>query len=259
MATDVGSDRPANRLDERLFERCEALPERLPPGSYVVVDTMHFSNTVIELLANGADHVHVAAERGLEFDYRASNPGTLVGGEATAGYEPAPGYDFINSPSYVQQLHVGGRPVSMTSTNGGRTVTTLRERAGEQSEVYVGSPLNAKPLARHLRDRDGDRPVHLVSAGTRGDIAVEDHVGATLVSRYLDGLPPSETERLLFRRQLRTAKGPDYVEGHERRRRDVLDYAMNLNGREVVPRLVDGVLVDDATRQQSRAAGRRTD
>lgn len=252
----MSRDSPTNRLDGRLIERCEEIPTDPTAGDYVVVDVLHFSNTVIELLANGADHVHVAAERGLEFDYRASNPGTLVGGEATAAYEPAPGYDFINSPSYVQDLTVEGRPVSMTSTNGGRTVTTLRERGGDGVDVYVGSPLNAAALATHLREQD--RPVHLVSAGTRGDVAVEDHVGAALISRYLDGLPVSETERHLLRQQLRDAKGVDYVESHELRRRDVLDFAMDLNGRSVVPRMVDGALVDIGGATESRLVGERT-
>ncbi|WP_210408975.1 2-phosphosulfolactate phosphatase [Halorhabdus rudnickae] len=185
-----------NRLDERLIERCEDVPAEPGPGAYVVIDTMHFSNTVIELLARSAMHVHVPDERGEEFDYQASRPEMLIGGGRTASYEPEDGYDFFNSPSYVQNIDVEGRPVSMTSTNGGRTVTTLRERGGDDVDVYIGAPLNARAVGTHLRGRD--RPVRLVSAGYKGDVAVEDHVGAALVSRYLDGIPPAETTIELF-------------------------------------------------------------
>lgn len=237
----------ANLLDDRLVERCEEIPEEPEPGSYVVVDTLHFSNTVIELLANGAEYVHITEERGDEFDYRESNPEAVIGGGSTDDYEPVAGYDFFNSPSYVQRLDVEGRPISMTSSNGGRAVATLRERTSDDVDidVYVGSTTNAAALGRHLRE--GERPVHLVSSGSRGEVAVEDHVGAALIGRYVDGRPVAATERELFRRQVKHAKGPDYVDKHELRRRDVLDYAMNLNSRRVLPKLVGDSLVDAAT------------
>ncbi|MFB6171719.1 MAG: 2-phosphosulfolactate phosphatase [Haloarculaceae archaeon] len=249
-----GREPGANRLDDRLIERCEDIPERPDPGDYVVVDTLHFSNTVIELLANGAAHVHVTDARGEEFAYRAANPRAVIGGASTDEDEPTPGYDFFNSPSYVQRLDVAGRPVSMTSSNGGRAVAALRARSGDDVTVYVGSPMNAAALGAHLRERD--RPTHLVSAGSGGEIAVEDHVGATLVSRYVDGVPVAETELDLFRRQLATAKSSDYLDGHELRRRDVREYAMNVNSRTVLPRLAGDALVD-ASRETDRAG--RTD
>lgn len=238
---DDGSDRG---LDDRLIERCEEIPATPPAGNYVVIDTLHFSNTVIELLANGATHVHITDERGEEFAYRESNPRAKIGGSPTESYEPADGYDFFNSPSYVQRLDLDGRPTSMTSSNGGRAVATLRATSGEDVAVYVGSTMNAAALAAYLRTQAGD--VHLVSSGSRGDVAVEDHIGATLISRELDGVPLSDIERELFRRQLRTAKGADYVAKHEVRRRDVLDYAMNISSSRVVPKLVGESLVDVA-------------
>lgn len=235
-----------NGLDERLVERCEALPDPLPAGDYVVVDVMFFSTTVVELLANGAECVHVPDERGGEFDFRRRRPTALVGGEPTRAYEPADGYDFFNSPSDVQRLPVEGRPVSMTSTNGGRTVATLRARSDNRDDVdvFVGSTLNAAALAEHLRGREAR--THLVSAGTRGSVAVEDHIGATLVSRYLDDLAPAEAELDLFREHLSVAKGEDYTDTHECRRRDVRAYAMDVNARSVVPRLDGDALVDAA-------------
>jgi 2-phosphosulfolactate phosphatase len=241
-----------NRLDDRLIERCEEIPDEPEPGDYVVIDTMHFSSTVVELLANGAEYIHITDERGEEFAYRESNPRAVIGGGSTDEYEPESGYDFFNSPSYVQRLDVEGRPVSMTSSNGGRAVASLREYADDGVDVYVGSTMNAKALGEHLRRRD--RPTHLVSAGSKGDVAIEDHIGATLISRYLDGIPVAETEREILRRQLRTAKGPDYVDTHEVRRRDVLDYAMAINDRTVLPRLRDGALVDASGAPDSRVA-----
>jgi len=250
---DEFADRSDNRLDERLIPRCEEIGADPETGIYVVVDTLHFSNTVIELLANGAERVHVPAERGAEFDYRESNPDAVIGGEGTGTSEPAEGYDFFNSPAYVQGLDVDGRPVSMTSTNGGRTVATLRSRVDDDSTVYVGSTMNAKALGTHLRGLNAT--IHLVGAGSSGDVAVEDHIGATLISRYVDGVPVSETELSLFRRQIETAKGADYVDVHELRRRDVTEYATNVNSRAVLPRLAGDSLVDVNGPADSPAAG----
>jgi len=40
-------------LDRRVVESRGALPDRPPAGDYVVVDVMHFSTTVVELLSEG--------------------------------------------------------------------------------------------------------------------------------------------------------------------------------------------------------------
>jgi 2-phosphosulfolactate phosphatase len=240
-----------NGLDRRLIERCEAIPDDPPGGDYVVIDVFHFSNTVIELLANGAEYVHITDERGEEPAFKAERPDARIGGGTTPAYEPEPGYDFFNSPSYVQGVDVRGRPVSMTSTNGGRAVARLRDVVGPHSRVYVGSTTNAWALADHLRG--SDRPTYLVSAGSEGDVAIEDHVGATLISRALDGFALAAAERDVFRRQVRLAKGPDYPEKNEIRHRDVYDHALAFGSRSVLPRLAGESLVD-AARGTGRAA-----
>lgn len=226
----------------------QSLPAR-PTGSYVVVDVFHFSTTVIELLECGAERIHVPDERGREFDYRAVHPDALLGGPKTDDYEPIDGYDFINSPSYVQDLDVTGRPVSFTSTNGGRTVADLRERGGADLSVYVGSTTNAAAVGRHLRATA--REVTVVSAGTDGEPATEDHVGAALIDGYLRGDPPTRAARRDARERLRAARGPDYATKNAVRNADVTRYAMALNSRSVVPKLVDGHLVDAPTDRES--------
>lgn len=231
-------------------DRRESLPATPPNGTYVVVDVMHFSTTVIELLTMGATGVHVPEERGLEFDYRESNPRALLGGPKTDAYEPVGEYDFFNSPSYVQSLPVAGRPVSFTSTNGGRAVADLRERGGPDVTVYVGSTTNAAALGRHLRSVEG--PIYVLSAGTDGESATEDHVGAVLLDRYHSGDSPTPQERQTLREQLRVARGPDYATKNAVRNADVTEYAMAIDSRSVVPRLVGDRLVDVADRAGER-------
>jgi 2-phosphosulfolactate phosphatase len=230
-----------NRLDARLIERCEEIPDCPAPGNYVVIDVLHFSNTAIKLLEDGAAHIHITEERGQEFAYKAANPSAKIGGGSTDDYEPTEGYDFFNSPAYVAGVDVDGFPVSMTSSNGGRALVALRECEQDDVDVYVGSTMNARALGRYLQHQDG--PTYLVSSGSKGDVAIEDHVGATLISRYLDGLPPSETEIEIFEQQVRVAKGDDYADKHELRRADVFDYAANVNKSTVIPKLDGDCLV----------------
>ncbi|WP_136603581.1 2-phosphosulfolactate phosphatase [Salinigranum halophilum] len=240
----VADDARTNRLDSRLIARCEEIPSAPPVGDYVVIDVLHFSNTVIELFENGASSVHITDERGEEPAFKSANPEARIGGGATPAYDPEPGYDFFNSPSYVQGVDVAGRPVGMTSSNGGRAVARLRATLDDESAVYVGSTMNASTLAAHLRDRD--RPTYLVSAGSQGSVALEDHVGATLISRALDGIELSAAEKAVFAQQVKVAKGPNYAEKNDLRRRDVHDYALAFDSRQAVPRLDGRALVDVA-------------
>lgn len=228
---------------DRFIPRCEEIPSSPEPGDYVVVDTMYFSTTVVELLENGAAYVHVTERRGDEIAFKREYPDARIGGDRMRGYEPAEGYDFFNSPSYVQSLDVEGRPVAMTSTNGGRAVDALRDADGVS--VYVGGPTNATALANHLDSTE--RPTYLVSAGSRGFIATEDHIGATIIGRRLAGDPLSDRERDRFRRGIELAKGRQYKYSHPIRQRDVEDFATSIDTRTVIPRLEGDRLVDVST------------
>lgn len=221
---------------------------------YVVVDTLYFSTTVVELLANGAEYVRVTDRDGDGLANDRGAPAALIGSDRMSGFEPADGYDFFNSPSYVQDLDLDGRPVVMTSTNGGRAVDALRDAEGVT--VYVGGPTNAGALAAHL---GGTAPTpYLVSAGSRGFVAPEDHIGASIVGRRLAGeaIPDRDLDR--FRRGIELAKGRQYKYSHPIRKRDVEDFATAIDTRAVVPRLEGDRLVDvAAARTASSAAPKR--
>lgn len=231
---------------ERIIEGRDHLPGVPPAGDYVVVDVTHFSTTVVELLGNGAAYVHITDERGDEFAFRDRTPDALIGGGKTEAYEPTEGYDFFNSPSYVQDLPVAGRPTSMTSKNGGTAVARLRRRGGDDVEVFVGGYTNAAALADHLRERD--RPIRIVSCGSDGNATMDDHLGAVLIDRHLREQPLSDAEQEHFEILLKTSKGPEYAEKPETRQRDLETYATAINSRSVVPKL-DGDRLVDASEQ----------
>jgi len=236
-----------NSFDARFIDCVPRIPDRPEPGNYVVVDVMHFSTTVVELFSNGADRLHVVPDRPDALAYRETNPEALAGGAKTDAFTPVEEYDFYNSPSYVQGLDVSGRPVSMSSTNGAQAVLSLTESGVEDVDVYIGSTTNAAALGRLLRE--DNRPTYLVGAGSKGEPATEDHVGAVLVGRYLNDQPLAEAELETYRELLGLRAVEKYSENpHPIRRRDV-EYARSLNSRTAIPRLVGDHFVDvgDAT------------
>jgi len=231
-------------FESKLIDSRAAIPGVPGPGDYVVIDVTHFSTTVAELLGLGAEYVHITDERGDEFAYREENPEALIGGGKTEAYEPHEGYDFFNSPSYVQDLPLSERPASMTSKNGGTAVARLRRRGGDDVSVFVGGYTNARALADYLDGRD--RPTYLVSCGSSGERTMDDLLGAVVIDRYLRDEPLSEAECEHFASLLVTSKGPGYADKHETRQRDLHEFATDINSRKVVPKL-DGDRLVDAT------------
>jgi 2-phosphosulfolactate phosphatase len=244
-------DTPDFRAADRIVERREALPADPPPGHYVVVDVLNFSTTVVELLAAGAKHVHVPDRRGDQVAYKRANPAARIGGEDAPDDEPTAAYDFVNSPTDVQGVDVDGRPVSLTSINGGRTVSTLRN-ADTTIDIYVGSTTNAAAIARYLRGRE--EAIYLVGAGSSGDVAGEDLIGAALIDRYLEDVPIGRAELDRLRDGVRVAKRRRYGDSSAIPPTDVEEYATNFDSRTVVPKLVGETLVDVSRAGESGVA-----
>lgn len=247
MATDADADievqaGPTETLVDRILPSRARVPEQPPAGNYVVVDVTHFSTTVVELLENGAEYVHVTDERGDEHAFKETHPDAKIGGGSSPEYTPTGGYDFFNSPSYVQTVDVDGRPTAMTSTNGGAAVTDLRLRGGEDVRVYVGGLCNAAAVADHLADSDA--PTYLVAAGSKSTPSPEDVVGALVIGRHIYGDPLGEAERLVYREVAHLAKAPEYGQAADIRLNDLVEYDLRFSESTVVPKL-DGQKLRD--------------
>ena len=132
---------------DRMIPARSYIPDDPAPGNYVVVDVAQFSTTVPELFANGARYIHITENRGDEPEFQQDHPRARIGGGSGTDYRGEPGYDFFNSPSFVQHIDVDDRPTAMTSTNGGNAVTDLRLAGDEDVTVYVGGFTNGAALA----------------------------------------------------------------------------------------------------------------
>jgi 2-phosphosulfolactate phosphatase len=160
---------------------CHDCFHRMPPGVTaggiaVVIDVLRASTTITTALAHGAAGVWPVADvdeaRRLTREL-AGRP--LLGGER--GGVPLAGFDLGNSPADYTPDRVAGRPVVVTTTNGTAALAACTAAA----EILVGALVNRRAVAavaRRLRRQAGILAVHLVCAGTDGEVSAEDVLAA---------------------------------------------------------------------------------
>lgn len=164
-------------------------PSRLTGGLAVVIDVLRATTTMVYALQNGARSItpcesiekakslRDATGSSTKLDAGAGS-GLLLGGER--GGKPIPGFDLGNSPSEWSREAVAERDIAFTTTNG--TLALLRCTWAER--ILLGSFANLKAVVELLLKES--LPVHLVCAGTEGQISTEDCLFAgAVVDRLL--------------------------------------------------------------------------
>ena len=163
----------------------DLVPDDLSAADVAIVfDVIRATTTVAAALASGALGVRPVADidaaRAL-----AAERGLLLAGER--GGHPPPGFDLGNSPREMTAAAVGGREVVLTTTNGTRAL----QRCGPAGRVFAGALVNAEATARAVAALGPER-VLLVCAGSRGEVAADDVVGAGCVVGNLALLTAAE-------------------------------------------------------------------
>ena len=145
-------------------------------GIAVVIDVLRASTTMVTALAHGASGVWPVAgideARGLAARL---GPATILGGER--GGVRIEGFDLGNSPEEYTSERVADRPVVITTTNGTAALAACRDAR----HVLVGAIVNRAAVAEAVRElaaRDSITDVHLVCAGTDGEVTAEDVLAA---------------------------------------------------------------------------------
>lgn len=175
-------------------------------GIAVVIDVLRASTTIATALAHGAAAVRPVAgieeARGLAAVLGA---GTLLGGER--GGVRIPGFDLGNSPLEYTPDRVAGKTIVITTTNGTAALHACREAR----EILVGALVNRTAVADEVRRLAGDSvPVHLVCAGTGGEITAEDVLAAGAIldaaaAGSVEALDESAREAVAFFRRVAAA------------------------------------------------------
>lgn len=141
---------------------------RLTGGVAVVIDVLRATTTMVHALAAGCACVRPCAEveeaRALAGAMRAGK--VLLGGER--GGVPLDGFDLGNSPREFTAKVCRGSTLVLTTTNGTRALL----RAAEAARTLLAGFVNFSAVCEQLRRET--RPVHIVCAGTEGEISLED-------------------------------------------------------------------------------------
>jgi 2-phosphosulfolactate phosphatase len=156
-----------------------APPDRLKGGIAVVIDVLRATTTIVHALAAGCVSVRPCAEveeaRQLAGTFRAGR--VLLGGERDG--KPLPGFDLGNSPGEYVCPVCRGNTLVLTTTNGTRALL----KAVAAARVLIAAFVNYSAVCEQLRGEA--RPVHIVCAGTAGEVALEDTLLAGALIDFL--------------------------------------------------------------------------
>lgn len=163
------------------------LPSLIAQGSLagsvvVVLDVLRATTVIVHALAAGCAAVIPCAE----IDEAREAAGSLPAGTALLAGEreglPIDGFDLGNSPSAFTPEVCRGKTLVMTTSNGTRAILASLEA----ERVLIGSFPNfaATVLPLHVEDRE----IHIVCAGTDGQVSFEDTLLAGAFAQNLKDL-----------------------------------------------------------------------
>ena len=164
------------------------LPTLAPPGSLaggvaVLIDVLRATTTIIHALAAGCKEVIpcLEVERARQIANSFRDGKVLLGGERQG--KPLPGFDLGNSPSEYSASRCKGMTVVMTTTNGTRALL----RAAEAERVLLAGFVNFSAVCEQLCRET--RPLHIICAGSEGEVTLEDTLLAGAFVDYLSTTP----------------------------------------------------------------------
>lgn len=155
------------------------MPADVLPGSAVVVfDVLRATTTICYALAADVQEVLPCVDIQEARDLAASFPDgeAILGGER--GGVRIDGFDFGNSPEEYTVERCQGKRLVFTTTNGTRAMAAARSA----DQVYLGSLANVSAVAAAVREAER---VHLLCAGTEGEVTAEDVFAAGRVAKLL--------------------------------------------------------------------------
>jgi 2-phosphosulfolactate phosphatase len=160
-------------------------PEGLRQGVAVVIDVLRASTMIVHALAAGCSQVIPCAE--VE-EARTMASGLGSGSVLLAGERhgvPIPGFDLGNSPGECTPEKCRGKTMVITTTNGTRALLACLDA----ETVLLGSFVNFAATSQRLLHED--KPIHLVCAGTEGQISYEDTLLAGAFAKHFKDLDQS--------------------------------------------------------------------
>lgn len=178
------SEKPAMRFSRLILNRLQN--QTTPSDTVVVIDVLRSFTTAAVALDRGALAIYPVEALSTAMSLRGRLQNAVSIG-AVGGGDPAPGFDFGNSPSRLMQVELAGKNVVMSTAAGVRGLQRFRQAR----QLYAASFVCARATAEAIRaagaeevcfiitgewvDRDGDE-----------DIACADYIEALLRGKAVE-------------------------------------------------------------------------
>jgi 2-phosphosulfolactate phosphatase len=185
-----------------LFAPTDALPQVFEGRAVAVFDVVRATTTMTAALASGVKEIRLfptiesaqvaARESGLSVR-------AMLCGERNC-LRPD-GFDFGNSPGEMIRSWSAGQTLFMCTTNGTRAVIAARGAAALFTAALVNASAAARVLVRSGMD------VILLCAGLKGEVALEDAIGAGAVIASMGDVELISDRARIARRLFDGARG----------------------------------------------------
>ena len=215
----------------------------LQDRTVVVVDILRATSCMVTAFAHGVESITPFAD--LNACRVMKTKGYITSGERDG--KMVDGFDKGNSPFEYTGDDIKGKKIAFTTTNGTQAI----EKAKGAKKIIIGSFLNLSSIVKYLLF--GENNVLIVCAGWKGKVNLEDTLFAGAVMEKLKNHIEPDCDAPLAAQHLYNLAKDDMVKflsnsSHVKRlnrlniQKDI-DYCLTLDEYQIVPTLVQGVLV----------------
>ena len=149
-------------------------------GLVVIIDVFRAFSVECYAYASGAKKIIPVKEVEEAFEYKKENNEYILVGERNG--IKVEGFDFGNSPYEISKTDLKDKTIIHTTSSGVQGISN----ALKAEEIITGSLVNAKAIARYIKDRN-PKIVTLVPMGWCGDTeTMEDEICATYIKSLLE-------------------------------------------------------------------------
>jgi 2-phosphosulfolactate phosphatase len=226
------------------------------PGEYVyfkdefeivvVIDVLRATSAICAAFDNGIASIIPVPTVEEAWEYK--QKGYLAGAERKG--QIVEGFDFGNSPFTYRKKEFKGKEVVLTTTNGTKSLDVAKDA----ETVVVGSFLNLDALSEWLSKQN--KNILCLCSGWQDKFNLEDTICAGALCDYLinTGYYTSVEDSSIAAKYLFLSAKDNYLgylksSSHRRRLKNLnlnedIKYCLTPNQTRVIPKLVDGKLVD---------------
>jgi len=147
----------------------------------VVIDIIRASSTICTVLEYGVSKLKPVTEIDEAKALKAN--GYIIAGERDG--VKLDGFDYDNSPISLIDRKLEGKKLSLTTTNGTKTITKVAEKLTQhtESELIIGGFVNYSILKKYILSQN--KNILLVCSGWKNNVSIEDTVFAGKLSDEL--------------------------------------------------------------------------